>query len=134
MALVHKDYLKILTTARLRFSNVTAQFLYRNNPRYSNLSDSTTSPAYMHSMTTVSNHLKARLYEMQLDKRVKEKAEQLAKEREAQRRIMSAAQMSSEKKALFHQLLTTIFRKWTAKLWRFGNAFLLKKEMVRSRT
>jgi UDP-galactopyranose mutase len=81
-------------------------------------------------MRVVSSQLKSRLYDLQLNKRLEERAKMIAEQREAQRKKLYAAQAEKEKQAVFQQLLTTIFKKWTAKLWRYSQAYILKKEMV----
>ncbi|KAJ3417345.1 EF-hand calcium-binding domain-containing protein 5 [Chytridiales sp. JEL 0842] len=110
--------------------NWLAQFLYRNNPKYSDIAEPI-STNYMQSIKTVGTQLKGRLYEMQLKKRVKDRADAAARKREAELQAITAAKLSSEKRAMSEQLLTTIFKKWTATLWRFGGgAYITKKEMM----
>ncbi|KAI9328768.1 hypothetical protein DFJ73DRAFT_964407 [Zopfochytrium polystomum] len=109
--------------------NWLGQFLYRNNPRYSNFSDPTSSP-YQQQMTVVTKQLKGRLFEMQMNQRARKRAEELASKREEERRIRAHQQKMEEKKALFSQLLTTIFRRWTGKLWRLVRGNLTRGEMT----
>ncbi|KAJ3196481.1 EF-hand calcium-binding domain-containing protein 5 [Irineochytrium annulatum] len=110
-------------------TNWLAQYLYRNNPRYSNLSESMASP-YMQSMTQIGDHLKARLFELQTNRRARLRADELARKREDERELRAQSQRMEEKRTLFTELLSTIFKKWSLKNWRLSPGFILKTELI----
>ncbi|KAI8622030.1 hypothetical protein BC830DRAFT_1091244 [Chytriomyces sp. MP71] len=109
--------------------NWLAQFLYRNNPRYVNASDVSNHP-YFQQLRAVSQHAKARLFEFQLTQRAKQRAEAMARKREKERLKKARTQQMEEMRSLFDQLLSTVFKKWTGKLWRIVNGSISKTEML----
>jgi hypothetical protein len=84
----------------------------------------------MQQMSTITTTLKGRLFELQTNYKAKNRAEDLARRRENERKIQALTQQVLEKRTLFTQLLSTVFRKWTARLWRVVNGFIFKNEMV----
>ncbi|KAI9202222.1 uncharacterized protein BJ171DRAFT_628618 [Polychytrium aggregatum] len=109
--------------------NWLAQYLYRNNPRYANFTDTTGSP-YLQAMHTVNIQLKARLFELETNNRARKRAEELARIREeARRQALRTAQME-ERRRMFIELLENTFRSWTAKLWRVSPGFLFHEELM----
>ncbi|KAJ3333567.1 EF-hand calcium-binding domain-containing protein 5 [Blyttiomyces sp. JEL0837] len=109
--------------------NWLAQCLYRNNPRYHEMGEITSSP-YHQQMNLIMNTLNSRLFEMQMNAKAQKRAHDLARKREEERQIRAQSQKMEERKALFEQLLSTIFKKWTNKLWRLANGYILKDEMI----
>ncbi|KAJ3247241.1 EF-hand calcium-binding domain-containing protein 5 [Chytriomyces hyalinus] len=107
----------------------TAQFLYRNNPRYVNAADVSNAP-YFQQLRTVSQQTKAKLFEFQLTQRAHQRAEAMARKREKERLMKARTQQMEEMRSLFDQLLSTVFKKWTGKLWRIVNGSITKTEML----
>ncbi|KAJ3388842.1 EF-hand calcium-binding domain-containing protein 5 [Lobulomyces angularis] len=109
--------------------NWLAQYLYRNNPRYANFSNSTASP-YAKGMHEAGMQLKSRLFELETNKRAKKRAEELLrKQEEAHEKMIKAAQ-DYERQRTFEQILPAIFAKWSTKLWRQQPGFLLRDEVL----
>ncbi|KAJ3101695.1 EF-hand calcium-binding domain-containing protein 5 [Phlyctochytrium planicorne] len=109
--------------------NWLAQYLYRNNPRYSNFVDPLSAP-YISSMNQIGDHLKARLFELHTSRRARLHAEELARKREDERTLKALYQKQEEKRLIFVELLATVFRKWSLKNWRMNPGFLLRSEIV----
>ncbi|KAJ3091931.1 EF-hand calcium-binding domain-containing protein 5 [Quaeritorhiza haematococci] len=109
--------------------NWLAQYLYRNNPRYSNFVDSSASP-YLKGLQAVSAKLKSKLFELDTIKQARRRQEELnRKQQELQQNLQKAA-LEKERNRSFTELLTTIFRKWCLKLWRGNPGFLSHGEIV----
>ncbi|KAJ3112722.1 EF-hand calcium-binding domain-containing protein 5 [Phlyctochytrium bullatum] len=106
-----------------------AQYLYRNNPRYSNFSEPLVTP-YVNSLQQIGDNLKARLFELHTNRRAKMRAEQLAKKREDERTLKALHLKREEKRNLFLELLSTLFKKWSSKNWRMSPGYLLRTEIV----
>ena len=81
-------------------------------------------------MNTITTTLKGRLFEFQTNHKAKSRAEDLARRRENERKVQALTQQVLEKRTLFTQLHSTVFKKWTTRLWRVVNGFVLKNEMV----
>ncbi|ORY51362.1 hypothetical protein BCR33DRAFT_712440 [Rhizoclosmatium globosum] len=109
--------------------NWIAQYLYRNNPRYVDPTDISNVP-YFQQLRTVSQQTKARLFEFQLTQRATLRAEAMARKREKERLKKARTQQMEEMRLLFEQLLSTVFKKWTGKLWRIVNGSITKNEML----
>ncbi|KAJ3025349.1 UNVERIFIED_CONTAM: EF-hand calcium-binding domain-containing protein 5 [Siphonaria sp. JEL0065] len=109
--------------------NWLGQYLYRNNPRYIDPSDICNVP-YFQQLRTVSQQTKARLFEFQLTQRAALRAEAMARKREKERLKKARTQQMEEMRSLFEQLLSTVFKKWTGKLWRIVNGSITKTEML----
>ncbi|KAI8847123.1 hypothetical protein BC829DRAFT_397252 [Chytridium lagenaria] len=103
--------------------NWLAQYLYRNNPRYSNFTDPLAAP-YIASMQHIGDHLKARLFELHTNRRARLHAEELARKREDERMRKALLLKQEEKRNLFSELLCSVFRKWMAP------GFLMKTEII----
>ena len=76
------------------------------------------------------NTLRARLFALQTNERAMRLAEQQAKDRERDRLAKARDQQAQEKKVVFEQLITTLFKKWSGKLWRSAQPYVLKWEIV----
>ncbi|KAJ3384832.1 EF-hand calcium-binding domain-containing protein 5 [Entophlyctis sp. JEL0112] len=109
--------------------NWLAQFIYRTNPRYIDSSDINNVP-YFQQLHTVSQQTKAKLFELQLTQRAQQRAAALAQKRDRERLKRARTQQMEQTRALFEQLLSTVFKKWTGKLWRIVNGTLEKQEMI----
>ncbi|KAI8821360.1 uncharacterized protein EV422DRAFT_496010 [Fimicolochytrium jonesii] len=109
--------------------NWLAQFLYRNNPRFSNFS-SLNSSAYTRSMAKTTAALKDRLFELENMRLAKARAEELQRSQEEERLARIRSAQINERRRSFRELLTTIFRKWTEKLWRPQMAFVFHSELL----
>ncbi|KAJ3136959.1 EF-hand calcium-binding domain-containing protein 5 [Physocladia obscura] len=110
-------------------TNWLAQFLYRNNPRYIDASD-ISNVSYFQQLHIVSQQAKARLFEFQLTQRAQQRATIMARKRENERLKKARTQQIEETRTLFEQLLSTVFKKWTGKLWRIVNGSISKQEML----
>ncbi|KAI9335467.1 hypothetical protein BDR26DRAFT_865813 [Obelidium mucronatum] len=113
--------------------NWLGQYLYRNNPRYVDAADICNVP-YFQQLRTVSQQTKARLFEFQLTQRATLRAEAMARKREKERLKKARTQQMEEMRSLFEQLLSTVFKKWTGKLWRIVNGSISKIEMLEAYT
>ncbi|KAJ3214781.1 EF-hand calcium-binding domain-containing protein 5 [Dinochytrium kinnereticum] len=109
--------------------NWLAQYLYRNNPRYSNFTEPLVAP-YIASMNQIGDHLKARLFELHTNRRARLHAEELARKREDERMLKALQLKQEEKRNMFTELLATVFKKWSSKNWRMAPGFLLKAEII----
>ncbi|KAJ3073446.1 EF-hand calcium-binding domain-containing protein 5 [Podochytrium sp. JEL0797] len=109
--------------------NWLAQYLYRNNPRYVDATDISNVP-YFQQLRLVSQQTKARLFEHQFSQRATLRAEAMARKREKERAKKAQTQQMEEMRNLFEQLLSTVFKKWTGKLWRLVDASISKTEMI----
>ncbi|RKO92796.1 hypothetical protein BDK51DRAFT_44140 [Blyttiomyces helicus] len=108
--------------------NWLAQYLYRNNPRYSNFSDLSSSP-YLQGVQSASSHLKSRLFELETTQRARKRAEEYKRLREEERARQARTAQLAERERTFRELWVTIFRKWGAKMWRPAPGFVLTREM-----
>ncbi|KAJ3045424.1 EF-hand calcium-binding domain-containing protein 5 [Rhizophlyctis rosea] len=86
--------------------NWLAQYLYRNNPRFSNFSSSTSSP-YLRSIHSVSETLKQRLYELEQLKLARIRAEENQRRLEQERAEQARAAQIAERRRAFGELLST---------------------------
>ncbi|KAJ3023323.1 EF-hand calcium-binding domain-containing protein 5 [Thoreauomyces humboldtii] len=109
--------------------NWLAQFLYRNNPRFSNFSSATSSP-YAQSMQAATKSLKERLLELENSRRAKARSEELQRRQDTDRAARIRSAQAAERQRSFVELLSTVFRKWTSKLWRPQPGFILHSEML----
>ncbi|ORY82721.1 hypothetical protein LY90DRAFT_663896 [Neocallimastix californiae] len=100
--------------------NWLAQYLYRNNPKYSNYSDITSTP-YLKSIKSVTTTLQAKLFEMNINQKALERADELAKKREEERQQKIIEALYIEKKRTYTNLLKTLYKQWVKKLWRSEN-------------
>ncbi|KAI9095120.1 hypothetical protein DFS34DRAFT_626735 [Phlyctochytrium arcticum] len=114
---------------RLDSINWLAQYLYRNNPRFSNFSSAQSSP-YLQSMTAVTTQLKARLFELETTRRAQLRAEEMQKRQEEERSSRVKSAQLAERNKDFRELLSTAFRKWVGRLWRASPGFLLQHEVM----
>ncbi|KAJ1556026.1 EF-hand calcium-binding domain-containing protein 5 [Cladochytrium tenue] len=106
--------------------NWLAQYLYRNNPRFSNFSEASSSP-YQQQMAVIARQLKSRLFEMQVNQRARRRAEELASRREEERRNRSNQHKMSEMRSQFEKLLVEVFRSAAASDIIFLRDSLLEK-------
>jgi len=116
----------------MKFNTKTniAQYLYRNNPKYSNYSDITSTP-YLKSIKSVMTTLKAKLYEMDINKKALERADELARKREEERQQKIREALYIEKKKTYTNLLKSLYDQWVDKLWRKeNNIYLTNFEIV----
>ncbi|KAI8915257.1 hypothetical protein DFJ77DRAFT_461843 [Powellomyces hirtus] len=109
--------------------NWLAQFLYRNNPRFSNFATSTSSP-YAQSLQSATETLKDRLFELEDDRRAKVRADEMQRRQDEDRAMRIRSAQVAERHRSFHELLGTVFKKWTAKLWRPQPGYVLQSEML----
>ncbi|ORX84556.1 hypothetical protein BCR32DRAFT_291273 [Anaeromyces robustus] len=110
--------------------NWLAQYLYRNNPKYSNYSDITSTP-YLKSIKTVTTTLKAKLFEMDINKKALKRADELARKREEKRQQKIMEAMYIEKKRTYSNLLISLYKQWVKKLWRKDdNLYLTQYEIL----
>ncbi|KAL6602165.1 hypothetical protein U3516DRAFT_785417 [Neocallimastix sp. 'constans'] len=110
--------------------NWLAQYLYRNNPKYSNYSDITSTP-YLKSIKSVMTTLKAKLYEMDINKKALERADELARKREEERQQKIREALYIEKKKTYTNLLKSLYDQWVDKLWRKeNNIYLTNFEII----
>ncbi|OUM60337.1 hypothetical protein PIROE2DRAFT_13920, partial [Piromyces sp. E2] len=110
--------------------NWLAQYLYRNNPKYSNYADITSTP-YLKSIKSVMTTLKAKLFEMDINKRALERADELARKREEERQQKIMEALYIEKKKTYSNLLASLFKQWVKKLWRKdSNLYLTNFEII----
>jgi len=75
--------------------------------------------------------LKAKLFEMDINKMALERADELARKREEERqqRIMEALYI--EKKKTYTNLLSSLYKQWVKKLWRKdSNLYLTNNEIL----
>jgi len=94
--------------------NWLAQYLYRNNPKYSNYSDITSTP-YLKSIKSVTTTLQAKLFEMNINQKALERADELARKREEERQQKIMEALYIEKKRTYTNLLKTLYKQWVKK-------------------
>jgi len=110
--------------------NFLAQYLYRNNPKYSNYADITSTP-YLKSIKSVVTTLKAKLFEMNINKKALERADELARKREEERQQKIMEALYIEKKKTYSNLLSSLYKQWVKKLWRKeNNSYLIHYEII----
>lgn len=75
--------------------------------------------------------LKAKLFEMDINKKALERADELARKREEERQQKIMEALYIEKKRTYSNLLTTLYKQWVKKLWRKeNNIYLTNFEIV----
>ncbi|KAI9014654.1 hypothetical protein BC832DRAFT_546037 [Gaertneriomyces semiglobifer] len=111
--------------------NWLAQFLYRNNPRFSNFADANSSP-YLQSMQTATAQLKERLFEVEATQRAKRRAEELQRRQAEERAERLREAQEAERVRGFRELLGTAFRKWVGRLWRPANGTVSHPELLQA--
>ncbi|KAJ3186487.1 EF-hand calcium-binding domain-containing protein 5 [Gaertneriomyces sp. JEL0708] len=111
--------------------NWLAQFLYRNNPRFSNFADANSSP-YLQSMQTATAQLKERLFEVEATQRAKRRAEELQRRQAEERAERLREAQEAERVRGFRELLGTAFRKWVGRLWRPANGTVSHNELLQA--
>ncbi|ORX38108.1 hypothetical protein BCR36DRAFT_340228 [Piromyces finnis] len=114
---VERDHNAIPRDVPFDSINWLAQYLYRNNPKYSNFTDATSTP-YLKSIKSVLTTLKAKLFEMDVNKKAFERADELAKKREEERQQKIMEALYIEKKKTYSNLLSSLYKQWVRKKWR----------------
>ncbi|KAJ3162811.1 EF-hand calcium-binding domain-containing protein 5 [Geranomyces michiganensis] len=109
--------------------NWLAQFLYRNNPRFSNFSTSTSSP-YAQSLTAASQTLKSRLSSLEAARRARVWADEAARRQEEDRVARVRTAQVAERQRCFEELLGTVFGKWVQRIWRGPAGYVLQSELL----
>lgn len=75
--------------------------------------------------------LKAKLFEMNINKKALERADELARKREEERQQKIMEALYIEKKKTYTNLLSSLYKQWVKKLWRKdNNNYLIHYEIV----
>ncbi|KAJ3177710.1 EF-hand calcium-binding domain-containing protein 5 [Geranomyces variabilis] len=109
--------------------NWLAQFLYRNNPRFSNFSTSTSSP-YAQSLTAASQSLKLRLSSLEAARRARVWADEAARRQDEDRAARVRSAQVAERHRSFEELLGAVFGKWVQRIWRGPAGYILQSELL----
>ncbi|KAI8589353.1 hypothetical protein BDZ88DRAFT_489077 [Geranomyces variabilis] len=109
--------------------NWLAQFLYRNNPRFSNFSTSTSSP-YAQSLTAASQTLKSRLSSLEAARRARLWADEAARRQDEDRAARVRSAQVAERHRSFEELLGAVFGKWVQRIWRGPAGYVLQSELL----
>ena len=75
--------------------------------------------------------LKSKLFEMNINKKALERADELARKREEERQQKIMEALYIEKKKTYSNLLESLYKQWVKKLWRKeSNSYLIHYEIV----
>lgn len=112
--------------------NDSAQYLYRNNPRFTDATPPNDSQVfYQAGLKNVATKLKTRNFELETSKRAKMKADEIARRQKEQEEMQARIVQEQARNAAIEDVLPDIFEKWAFNLLRSSDdLYVTKKELV----